>query len=184
MNRWFCYLLVFDNSLGSSHDFTGSFRFSLEFNYFRMEKGHDFVNVYVNSLLITSITGKGELSSSSELSNEHSGSSGKLPIYHITKDVLLDLDGSFEVCYNVITDESVVHTGFTSIFKLEYENPQVVEWTKWSDCLTQTPIKINAERWDGSCGIGVREREITKCLDNPAVRTPFSFLFCVGCTVT
>ena len=70
---------------------------------------------------------------------------------------------SFELCFNVITDNSVTKRGFDATIKIEYENPEIVAWDENDVCFIQTPTWRNPSRWDGSCGIGVNTKRIIGC---------------------
>ncbi|ETO22013.1 hypothetical protein RFI_15189 [Reticulomyxa filosa] len=173
VNQWHCYLVQFLylSKMWSVYPQGFTVRTTLQFHNFDMESGFDFVRVFVNSKEEQFLTGT-------------FAESPRLDKYFTAKDIE-DNSNSIEVCLNVITDESITGKGFESTFRIEYQNPQRVEWhSDFSEpCHTAQPNGRNPSRWDGTCGVGVQRRVISQCYSanissanlNPAAKLPQVF---------
>ena len=157
VNEWYCYIFEFANAdqLVTKQelwkDYT--FKISTSIDNFDMEGGYDFVRVYINSIYKAAFTGKLD--------------KPQVLTYRIDYDYLNqwheDDVPTFELCFNVKTDNSVTGHGFDITTKIEYENPEIVTWDDNTDCFIQNPSWRNPSRWDGTCGIGVNTKKIIKC---------------------
>merc|ERR1712228_1095475 len=69
---------------------------------------------------------------------------------------------SLELCFEIISDQSITKKGFNVMTKIEYENPEIIKWQK-TECHIEKPSWRNPSRYDGSCGIGIQSQTITEC---------------------
>ena len=156
----------------------GMFRVSVDFGNkpIDMEPGYDYVKLYRNGEYIISYpdTNQRAVKNTAITNYFHN----TLPEYSffVDADYLSSYDvndrASMEICYHIVTDESVSGNGFEVNFKVEYLNPEIVYWTDWSQCNIQPVMPQNSKRWDGSCGVGVRTRRVQNCYLESEMPTP------------
>jgi len=158
---WYCYLIQLqpesiDNMNG------GAFKVNLTFYDVDLEVGFDFVQIYINSQLIDTVSGIG-------FNWDHNEARPRF-IRYIDSDYVEENGNSLEVCMKIVTDSSVTKRGFKSKLMVSYDDPQIRKWSDWSPCATLTPRSSrgnkNDRHWAGTCGVGIKSKSVLQCNDN------------------
>lgn len=158
---WYCYLVeVEDDVIGHFHG--GQFRVNLTFSAVDLEIGFDYVQIYINSQLIDTVSGIG-------LNWDENNEKSPSFVYFLNDDYIITHGNALEVCMKIVTDSSVIKGGFMTDFSVDYDDPLVTKWSQWSKCET-LPVENdkgdkNKKHWDGGCGVGVRTKKVEKCED-------------------
>ena len=49
---------------------------------------------------------------------------------------------SLEVCMKIVTDSNIINEKFKSVLSVSYDDPNIIQWSDWSDCFTKNTYKI------------------------------------------
>eukprot|EP01083_Nonionella_stella_P004384 12673_1 len=167
MLMWYCYLVeiqqVDDMLLSGGH-----FRVNLSFSDVDMEIGFDYVDVYINSMLIDSVSGIGMNWEENEARPEF--------VYYMDREYVDRNGNALEVCMKIVTDGSITKNGFKSQFSVDFADPQISTWSEWSKCTTLPAQHYsgakNDKHWNGDCGIGIHNKSVTACADSSSDVAP------------
>ena len=98
-----------------------------------LEVGFDVVEIHINSQLIDTISGLGRnwVGDDSEFEPQF--------IRYLDADYVERHGNAVEVCLKVVTDSNIKKGGFRSRLSVEFVDPEVVEWSEWTECATLTP---------------------------------------------
>eukprot|EP01083_Nonionella_stella_P004385 12676_1 len=177
---WYCYLVeIQTEAMNDLMRGGGYFKVNLSFSDVNMEVGFDYVDIYINSMITDSVSGIGR--------NWEKHDTHPQFVYYMDNEYIERNGNALEVCMKIVTDSSIIKDGFTSMLTVDYDDPQVSKWSKWSECTT---IKAGHQRgrgskndkhWNGDCGIGVHNKTVTQCVDSGTLNiSDASVAPCIG----
>merc|ERR1712176_1024790 len=122
---WYCYLIeIQDDAIGHFHG--GQFKVNLTFSAVDLEIGMDYVQIYLNSQLIDTVSGIGL--------NWEENEKNPSFVYYISDDYIVRNGEAMELCMKIVTDASVIKSGFVADFSVDYDDPAITKWSPWSEC--------------------------------------------------
>ena len=164
---WYCYLIEIQSDLfsfGDINDGGGSFKVNLTFYDINLEIGFDYVQVYINSQLIDTVSGIGYNWQGDEYEIKPQF------IYYLDDKYIEQNGNTLEVCMKIVTDSNIIKDGFKSIINIDYDDPMITKWTDWTQCKTHQPVvdsrgTKNRKHWNGDCGVGITSKKVEQCIE-------------------